>query len=243
MSAMSLSELATGIADEIEEVHRIQNAERIEAFCRDLASSYRQVLSRLDALLSKYEVLDALAPGEAEGLPVVVQQGRVLVQETTEQALIERRRSLSTAVSHYLDLLAAYMRRVDSRLEAQRADLRARLNVLDKLCAPLSDLYVRETPFNEEIAGLARTLSDLSLRSFAAEPWKRAAERVQQLIGAVTAELEGRLSHEAVAALTTLAMGQAVPLPSLDLQNLKELLDIPAVAERLVIKMESGQEG
>jgi hypothetical protein len=77
---LALSELATRVANDIEEVHRIQNAEQIEDYCRELAARYHKVLAEVDWMLAKHDVLCFLAADETVDLDVVTQQGLSLAQ-------------------------------------------------------------------------------------------------------------------------------------------------------------------
>jgi len=236
---LTLSELVARVAADIEEVHRVQNAERIESYCQELASRYRAVLAEADTLLAKHDALRFLAPDEGGGLDVVVQQGLSLAQEATEQALVERQSGLLTAANNYLNLLATEGLRVDNSLGAQRARLRSRLAVLRTLFSYLSG----QEPLQAQVEDLDRRLASLGLSPFDGESWKRCAVQVYRLIEAAAEKLEGRFSPETVEALSELTTGQAVPLARLGAQGLQELLSLRAVAERLVIVMEAGPGG
>ena len=87
LAPLALSELAARVANEIEEVHRVQNAEQIEDYSQKLASRYHKVLAEVDLMLAKHDVLVFLAADQAPDLDVVVQQGLSLAQGTVEQPL------------------------------------------------------------------------------------------------------------------------------------------------------------
>jgi hypothetical protein len=236
---LALSEWATRVAEDIEELHRVQNAAQIEDYCRELAARYHKVLAEVETVLAKHGVLSFLASDEAVGLEVVLQQGLSLAQGVAEQALVERQSGLLAAANNYLRLLAAEAGRVDQGLETQRARLRSRLSVLgtllahipgqDALCAQIEDLDAR--------------LAGLRLDPFGAEAWKRHAVQVYRLVEAATAGLQERFSPQTVEALSELTTGRAVPLTRLSAQSLQELLDLRPVAERLRIVMEAGPGG
>ena len=170
----ALSQLAARVANDIEEVHRIQNAERIEDYCRELAARYHKVLAEVDTVLAKHDVLSFLAADETVDLDVVTQQGLALVQGTAEQALVEQQSGLLAAANNYLRLLATESRRIDQGLETQRTRLRSRLAVLRTLLAHIPG----QEALYAQIDDLDRRLADLRLSPFAGEAWKRHAVQV-----------------------------------------------------------------
>jgi hypothetical protein len=234
-ASLALSKLAARVANDIEEVHRIQNAERIEDYCRELASRYHKVLAEVDTVLTKHDVLSFLSVGETVELDVLTQQGLSLAQGTVEQALVEQQSGLLAATNNYLGLLATEARRIDQGLETQRARLRSRLSVLRTL---LTHIPGQETLYTQ-IEDLDHRLTDLRLSPFAGEAWKRHAVQVYRLVDAAKAGLQDRFSPQTVEALAELTTGQPVPLTRLEAQTLQELLDLQTVAERLVIVMEA----
>lgn len=236
---LALSELAARVAEEIEEVHRAQNAEQIEDYCRELAARYHQVLAEVDSMLAKHDVLAFLAADETTGLDVVVQQGFSLAQGVVEQALVERQSGLLAAANNYLRLLAAEAGRIDQGLETQRARLRARLSVLGALLAHIPG----QEGLTAQIADLDGRIAGLRLEPFGAEAWKRHAVQVYRLVEAATAGLQERFTPQTVEALSELTTGRPVPLTRLSAPSLQELLDLPTVAERLVLVMEAGPGG
>ena len=236
---LALSELATRVANEIEEVHRVQNAEQIEDYCRELAARYHKVLAEVDAVLAKHDVLSFLAPDETTGLAVVLQQGLSLAQGVVEQALVERQNGLLAAANNYVRLLATEAKRIEQGLETQRARLRSRLSVLGTLLAHIPG---QETLY-AQIEDLDRRLAGLRLTPFGAEAWKRHAVQVYRLVETAMGQLQDRFSTQTVEALSDLTTGRPVPLTRLGVQGLQELLDLRTVAERLVIVMEAGPRG
>ncbi len=238
-TSLALSELATRVANDIQEVHRIQNAERIEDYCRELASRYHKVLAEVDFVLAKHDVLSFLAVDETVDLDVVTQQGLSLAQGAVEQALVEQQSGLLAAANNYLRLLATEAKRIDRGLETQRTRLRSRLSVLRTLLAHIPG----QEALYAQIENLDHRLADLRLSPFAGEAWKRHAVQVYRLVDAATAGLQDRFSPQTVEALSELTTGRPVPLTRLGTQSLQELLDLRTVAECLVIVMEAKPRG
>ena len=236
---LALSELATRVTHEIQEVHRVQNAAQIEDYCRELAARYHEILAKVDTMLAKHDALAFLAADQVPDLDVVTQQGLALAQGAVEQALIERQSGLLAAANNFVRLLGAESRRIDQGLEAQRTHLRSRLAVLRTLLAYIPG---QEALFTQ-IEDLDRRLAGLRLAPFSADAWKQHAVQVYRLVETATTQLTDRFSPQTVEILSELTAGRPVPLARLGAQSLQELLDLRTVVERLVILMEAESRG